>query len=74
VAAVVGIFDFNQGDNNNISKMNFRMKDQATPTLADKQRRAVHYMVEMEYGLCLAPCDNISTNPGWEQALQQYGK
>ena len=48
------------------------MKEGAVPKLDDKQRPALHYMGELAYALCLAPSDNLSSNPGWEQALKQY--
>jgi hypothetical protein len=73
VDGLVDIFGFSEADNNNINTMNPRMKGGAKPTLEDKQRRAVHYLGELAYALCLSPHDNISSNPGWEQALRYYG-
>ena len=72
VSDLVELFGLTEADNNNINKLNFRVKEGAVPKLEDKQRRALHYMGELAYGLCLAPSDNISSNPGWEQALKQY--
>ena len=72
VPDLVDVFGFDTANNANIATVNFRMKEGVKPTLEDKQRRAVHYLCEMGYGLCLAPHNNVSGNPGWEQFLKQF--
>ena len=74
VAGLLELLEVTERDNKNINQANPRMKDGVKPTLADKQRWALHYMMECLYQLCLAPADNISSNPGWEQFLRFYGK
>lgn len=74
VEPLVELFELSEADNNNINTINFRKAGGGSPTLFDRQRRAIHYLCECCYGLCLAPSDNISSNPGWEQALGYYGK
>jgi hypothetical protein len=74
VEPLVELFELSEADNNNINTINFRKAGGGSPTLFDRQRRAIHYLCECCYGLCLAPSDNISSNPGWEQDLGYYGK
>lgn len=69
---LLDILDIDEEDNQQLSKLNFRMKNDATPSLADKQRRGLHYLGETAHGLCLAPAHNVSTNAGWEQATGLY--
>ena len=73
VDGMLEVFEFTEQDNNDTEKLNFRMQNRS-PSLADKQRRSIYYMLEMTYGLLLSPNNNISSNPGWEQALRQYGR
>jgi hypothetical protein len=72
---LVSIFELNDTDNNNIiNGLNFAVRGSTDPpSLEKKQRRAIHYLCEMAYGLCLAEKDNVSRSPGWEQALKVYG-
>ena len=73
VAKLVEVLQLSDHDNNNIEQLNFAVRNGGTPSLAQKQRRAIYYLLEMAYGLCLAEKDNVSSNPGWEQALRFYG-
>jgi hypothetical protein len=71
---LVSIFELNDADNNKIENgLNFSVEGSDPPSLEKKQRRAIHYLCEMAYGLCLAEKDNVSRSPGWEQALKVYG-
>jgi hypothetical protein len=72
---LVSIFELDEANNNNIFRgLNFSVRGYGmSPTLGMKQRRAIHYLCEMAYGLCLAEKDNVSRSPGWEQALKVYG-
>jgi hypothetical protein len=72
---LVSIFELDEAAKNNISKgLNFSVRGSTDPpSVEKKQRRAIHYLCEMAYGLCLADKDNVSRSPGWEQALKVYG-
>ena len=74
VDGMLKVFDISEQDNKSIDNLHFRMRGGTKPTLADKQRRSIYYVLEMIYGLLLCPEDNISENPGWEQGLKQYGR
>jgi hypothetical protein len=73
VARLVEIFQLSGHDNQNIEQLNFAVRNGGTPSLAQKQKRAMYYLLEMAYGLCLSEKDNVSKNPGWEQGLQFCG-
>ncbi|CAB9530584.1 expressed unknown protein [Seminavis robusta] len=60
------MFNITFAETQNIKKMNKKL------TPVENQRRAIHYMLECACGLLLSPSSNISSNPGWEQALKQY--
>ncbi|CAB9518460.1 hypothetical protein SEMRO_936_G222121.1 [Seminavis robusta] len=65
-AQLVRLFDVTQAESEKIKTMNSKL------THVENKRRAIHYMLECACGLLLAPSCNISSNPGWEQALKQY--
>ena len=73
VSSMLGVFKIDENDNKQINKLNFRMRGGKQPSLADKQRRSIYYILELCHGPLLAPSNNISSNPGWEQGLRQHG-
>jgi hypothetical protein len=72
VSDLVQIFQLSDREKKKIQSLHFTMKGKDAPSMDDKYRRAIHYLCEMAYGLCLSSSYNISSNPGWEQALKQY--
>ena len=74
VDRLLKIYRVTDGDNENINKLNFKVKGKDSPSLADKQRKTIYYTIELIYGLLMAPTNNVSSNPGFESALRQYGR
>ena len=72
VSDLVQIFQLSDREKKKIQSLHFTMKGKDAPSMDDKYRRAIHYLWETAYGLCLSSSYNISSNPGWEQALKQY--
>ncbi|CAB9530943.1 hypothetical protein SEMRO_3122_G344220.1 [Seminavis robusta] len=64
---LIELYGFNSQDIDNFSTINRDL------CVYGQLRRAAHYMAECAYGLCLARDQNLSSNPGWEQALKYYG-
>ncbi|CAB9528484.1 hypothetical protein SEMRO_2239_G320260.1 [Seminavis robusta] len=64
---LIELFNFKTQDLENFKTIN---KDLSP---SEQLRRAAHYMGECAYGLCLDRDQNLSSNPGWEQALKYYG-
>ena len=74
VDRLLKIYRVTDGDNENINKLNFKVKGKDGPSLADKQRKTIHCTIELICGLLMAPTNNVSSNPGFESALRQYGR
>ena len=74
VKNLLTIYQVTDKDNKNIEKMNFSVKGKDAPSLEDKQRKTIYYFIELVYGLMMAAENNVSSNPGFESALRQYGR
>jgi hypothetical protein len=72
IKKVVELFKFSDLDTERLNKLSYG-PSQAAP-IDWKVYKHIVYMVELFYGLCLAPNINTTQNPGCEWQLQMYTK
>lgn len=63
-----GIFMFQEDEVKKIEAGKMRGK----PDLSSKIADMIAYLSELAYDLAIAPCDNVSANPGFESVLDVW--
>ena len=69
-AADGGIFRFSERKKKQMEKVKFGGES----TLKGKQLHCLGYLMELAYDLALAPRDNVSSSPGFETCLGNFGR
>ena len=69
-AADSRIFCFSEHKKKQMEKVKFGGES----TLKGKQLHCLGYLMELAYDLALAPCDNVSSSPGFETCLRNFGR